>query len=70
MFGPLWKLPSPRCIVVDGKLIDGVRGKALHELDSGAGMLMSRDGKYLVRLTQKPTDKKMAVEVWGLDGQK
>jgi hypothetical protein len=60
---------EPR-VLFDGKLIDGASGKALQRFDEGRGLLVSRDGKYLVRLTGKKDDKKMGVEVWSLDSDK
>jgi hypothetical protein len=57
---------EPR-VVFDGKLIDGAGGKVLEKFDPRAGVLVSRDGKYLVRLTRKNDEKTMGVEVWGLD---
>jgi WD40 repeat protein len=60
---------EPR-ILFDGKLIDGANGKSLSELDPGAGLILSRDGKYLVRVTRKKDDKKMGVELWSLESEK
>jgi hypothetical protein len=61
---------EPR-ILFDGKVIDGASGKELQKFDPGAGLLVSPDGKYLVRLTQKKGEtKKLGIEVWGLDGEK
>jgi hypothetical protein len=61
---------EPR-VLFDGKVIDAANGKVLHKFDPEAGLVLSRDGKCLVRLTRaRKDDKKMAVEVWGLDGDK
>jgi hypothetical protein len=60
---------EPR-ILFNGKLIDGASGKTLQTFDEGAGLLVSRDGKYLVRLTRTKDEKKFAVEVWGVDYDK
>jgi hypothetical protein len=57
---------EPR-ILFDGRLFDAASGKALHQGDGGAGLNLSRDGKYLVRLTRKMGSKTMGVELWGLD---
>jgi hypothetical protein len=60
---------EPR-IVFDGKLLDGASGKVLSKFDAGAGLVVSRDGKYLVRLTHMQGDKQMSVEVWSLDNER
>jgi hypothetical protein len=61
---------EPR-ILFDGKVIDGASGKELRKFDPGAGLLVSPDGKYLVRLTQKKGESnKLGIEVWGLDSEK
>jgi hypothetical protein len=60
---------EPR-VLFDGKLIDGTNGKVMQTFDPGAGLILSRDGKYLVRLTRKKDDKPMGVELWGLDEDK
>jgi hypothetical protein len=59
---------EPR-VLFDGKLLDAASGKVLGEFDAGQGILVSRDGKYLVRLTGKKDDKKWSVEVWSLDNE-
>jgi hypothetical protein len=60
---------EPR-ILFDGKLFDGDTGKVLSEFDAGAGLILSRDGKTLVRLIRKKNDKKMIVELWSLESEK
>jgi hypothetical protein len=61
---------EPR-ILFDGKVIDGATGKELQKFDPGYGLLVSPDGKCLVRLTQKKNEPtKLGIEVWGLDGEK
>jgi hypothetical protein len=60
---------EPR-ILFDGKLVDGANGKVLDEFDPGAGLILSRDGKYLVRLNTVKDDKKRGIELWSLDNQK
>ena len=58
---------EPR-VIVDGKLLDPIAGRVLRQTD-GHRYVVSRDGKYAVRLTQaSPLDKtKMAVELWSVD---
>ena len=60
---------DPR-ILFDGKVIDGATGKQLQKFDPGAGLILSRDGKYLVRLLVTKDPKKLGVEVWSLDNDK
>jgi hypothetical protein len=60
---------EPR-ILFDGKVIDAASGKELHKFDPGAGTVVSRDGKALVRTTGKKEGKTMAVEVWSLENDK
>jgi hypothetical protein len=60
---------EPR-ILFDGKLFDGATGKKLSEFDPGAGLILSSDGKTLVRLKSKANDKKMALELWSMDNEK
>jgi len=58
---------EPR-VLFEGKLIDGATGKELQQFDAGARLLVSRDGRYLVRLTRaKEEKKKMGVQVWSLE---
>jgi hypothetical protein len=59
---------EPR-ILFDGTLFDGDTGKKLSEFDPGAGLILSRDGKTLVRLNRKKNDKKMSVELWSLESE-
>jgi hypothetical protein len=42
----------------------------LSEFDPGAGLILARDGKCLVRITKKKDDKKLGIEVWGMDNEK
>jgi hypothetical protein len=60
---------EPR-IFFDGKLIDGASGKVLERFDEGFGVSVSRDARYLVRRTRTKDEKKMRVEVWGLEEEK
>jgi hypothetical protein len=60
---------EPR-ILFDGKLFDGASGKVLQKFDESKGLLVSRDGKYLVRMTPTKDEKKLNVEVWSLDYDK
>src|SRR5262249_38231756 len=55
---------EPR-VLFGGNLLDGASGKVLHPVEPGVGLLVSPDGRYLVRLT-RGQEKKMGVEVWGL----
>jgi hypothetical protein len=71
---PAWIRPAayfnakgePR-ILWGGKLLDGTTGKALHQFDGAFGVLVSRGGQYLVRLTQKQGAKTLGTEVRSLD---
>jgi hypothetical protein len=60
---------EPR-ILFDGKLLDGGTGKVLGEFDPGFALMLSRDGKCLVRVTTTKDVKKWAVELWNLDNEK
>jgi hypothetical protein len=61
---------EPR-LIFDGKVIDGTTGKVLHRFDAGVRVLVSTDGKYLVRLTRAAGDaKKLAIQAWSLDSGK
>jgi WD40 repeat protein len=60
---------EPR-ILFDGKLIDASSGKKLSEFDPGTGLILSSDGKYLVRLKGKANDRKMGLELWSMDNEK
>jgi hypothetical protein len=58
-------------VVFDGKLINAADGKVLDKFDARGGMLVSRDGKYLVRMVRSTKDeKKIGIELWGLEGDK
>jgi hypothetical protein len=58
---------EPR-ILFEGKLLDGSTGKELCQFNPGVRLLVSRDGRYLVRLTRaKEEKKKMSVQVWSLE---
>jgi hypothetical protein len=59
---------EPR-VLFGGNLIDGASGKVLHAFDAGVGLLVSPDGRYLVRLT-RVQEKRMGVEVWGLENDR
>jgi hypothetical protein len=61
---------EPR-VLYDGKIIDGANGKELHKFEPGAGTVVSRDGKALVRMTKKSKeDRTMTIELWSLDNDK
>jgi hypothetical protein len=61
---------EPR-VIFDGKVIDPAAGKVLHKFDGGGGVLVSRDGKYLVRMiVSKKDEKQIGVELWGLEDDK
>src|SRR5262249_34175874 len=76
--GPEWGLAQayfnskgePRGIF-GGKLIDGTSGKVLHRFNPGIRLLVARDGKCLVRVTRRSgEEKKLGLEVWGLENGK
>jgi hypothetical protein len=60
---------EPR-FLCNGKVIDGTRGKELHKFNPGVCTFVPRDGKALVRVTNKQEGKTMVVEVWSLDTDK
>jgi WD40 repeat protein len=61
---------QPR-VLYDGKILDGTSGKEVHSFDAGAGAIMSRDGKVLVRVTKKKKEERTTtVEVWSVDSDK
>jgi hypothetical protein len=64
---------QPRVVFLDNKdarILDPETGKELYKLDGGAGIQVSPDGKYLMRLKAKGKDEqKFAVEIWKLEGE-
>src|SRR5262249_12094297 len=62
-----WNSKGEPRVIFDGKLLDAATGKTLQQFNSSYGVIVSRDGKYLVRLIGKEGDKKLRVETWSLD---
>lgn len=60
---------EPR-VIFGGKICDAANGQVLHQFDVAASVLVSRDGKYLVRLTRTRDDKQLGVELWSIEGAK
>jgi hypothetical protein len=57
---------EPR-VVIDGKLFDAAGGKRLAQGEPGYRYILSRDGKYAVRLTPPTDNGKRGVELWSMD---
>jgi hypothetical protein len=61
---------EPR-VLFESKLFDVAADKVLQESSQGYGYILSRDGKYVVRLTGVTSDKnKLGMEVWSMDMDK
>jgi hypothetical protein len=65
-----WNVKGQPRIIFDGKLFDVDNGKVLQQFNRGSDVIVSHDGKYLVRLTQKQGDKRFGVETWRLDAER
>src|SRR5262249_51973215 len=60
-------IPEPR-ILADAQLHDVAAGKTLHKFKQGGSLVVSRDGKYLVRTVNgKSANDKGSAELWTLD---